>query len=340
MTNEINETNGLLNSALFSPEIPNLLWWLDKNTIYSEERETHWKKFALNIGFTASEIEHIIFNVQWKSSPTAYILKKYRDSTRVSLKQLIDSFSKREATPLTDTFLEPLLLSLVKHWCQNRQLPPLDQIFQDPQMDHEIGKTILVESEIMSIFISKFDKQLTWASLGRNLGYKKSTLSKILYKIRINYSPAKLCFKLWKNNKNFNKLILFNYDNFIESYLVSLGGWANVNSLIAIIYNCSNLQNAIQDILFNVIIQNKDIRCLTYPILRMDYIIRNISNEISPDPKSDPNQLECTICMDGQKNMLLFPCKHLSCCENCSLKISTCPICRSHITKKMRIHLS
>lgn len=56
---------------------------------------------------------------------------------------------------------------------------------------------------------------------------------------------------------------------------------------------------------------------------------------VSPDP-------ECIICMDNFKNVVLYPCGHLSLCKNCYLKLPLkhlgqyfpkreCPTCRGRI---------
>lgn len=46
---------------------------------------------------------------------------------------------------------------------------------------------------------------------------------------------------------------------------------------------------------------------------------------------------KCTICYENYSCILLKPCNHVPSCEICQLKIEVCPLCRSGITKKIKI---
>jgi len=59
--------------------------------------------------------------------------------------------------------------------------------------------------------------------------------------------------------------------------------------------------------------------------------------ELLQDEDADSSTL-CKICMGFQHNIVFIPCGHLCCCENCSGKITHCPICRALIEKKQKIH--
>ena len=46
------------------------------------------------------------------------------------------------------------------------------------------------------------------------------------------------------------------------------------------------------------------------------------------------NEIKCTICYEKNRNVILYPCRHLVLCQNCSetIKIyndSKCPLCRT-----------
>ena len=349
---DLNNPN-LNETVLNHPEIPNILGWLDRNIIYSEEREDDWEKFARRIGFSNADVGDINFSVRWKTSPTAYILKNYRETSRCSLKQLIKTMDHigyfNEFSRTKDLFM-----SLVKHWCKNRNLPQIDQICLDPIMNHEIGKTILLESEIVTIFMTKFDKDRPYRiNFGRELGYGTQTIRRMERRISRNFSPAKKTFKLWKEikaqSKVQNKLQAFDCINFINAYLEAMGGKQNANHLIAIIYNTDKLPDSIKYVLYKCI--RRDYRHLgNYPLLKMEKPKDPTDSKDTIDSKvkvpsvypnlNQPNPLECPICMDGQKNVLFLPCKHVSTCEKCSEKVSTCPVCRKMIERKMKIHLS
>lgn len=48
----------------------------------------------------------------------------------------------------------------------------------------------------------------------------------------------------------------------------------------------------------------------------------------------------CCVCFERDRSVLLRPCSHLALCENCSKKVSNCPICRSRITTKINVKVS
>jgi len=47
-------------------------------------------------------------------------------------------------------------------------------------------------------------------------------------------------------------------------------------------------------------------------------------------------QAECTICMDAKPDQTFIPCGHCVCCEECSSKLTSCPLCRKKITQKVK----
>jgi len=57
----------------------------------------------------------------------------------------------------------------------------------------------------------------------------------------------------------------------------------------------------------------------------------------------DPTQVftsnldECSICMDNDKQIIFYPCKHYHCCSQCSKLCNICPICRHSIYFKVHI---
>jgi len=51
------------------------------------------------------------------------------------------------------------------------------------------------------------------------------------------------------------------------------------------------------------------------------------------------NYTDCTICMDNDKNTIFYPCRHFYCCNNCSRSLKLCPICRTDIRMKIRLHI-
>ena len=48
------------------------------------------------------------------------------------------------------------------------------------------------------------------------------------------------------------------------------------------------------------------------------------------------NDDECAICMEFDKEIIFYPCKHYYCCKYCSKSFELCPICRSVIIYKIK----
>ena len=63
---------------------------------------------------------------------------------------------------------------------------------------------------------------------------------------------------------------------------------------------------------------------------------QNISS--STPPANSEILMECVICFDGLKCMVMLPCSHLCVCESCAGNVDTCPICRQVVTNKHKIY--
>jgi hypothetical protein len=47
----------------------------------------------------------------------------------------------------------------------------------------------------------------------------------------------------------------------------------------------------------------------------------------------------CIICYDALRNCIFDPCKHVICCDNCSMNVTKCPICTTQINKYEIVYL-
>ena len=43
---------------------------------------------------------------------------------------------------------------------------------------------------------------------------------------------------------------------------------------------------------------------------------------------------KCCICYENNVNVIFLPCGHICCCENCTLSIIKCPLCRELVLYK------
>jgi len=65
-------------------------------------------------------------------------------------------------------------------------------------------------------------------------------------------------------------------------------------------------------------------------LVKIDTAKKNLSKESSV----------CVICFSNEKNMLFIPCGHLSSCDECSVSLKNCPICRVEIQQKIKAFIS
>jgi len=67
---------------------------------------------------------------------------------------------------------------------------------------------------------------------------------------------------------------------------------------------------------------------------------KEIKNKSTPPTTETGNgNMKCVICLEKDKCFLFLPCRHVSCCEDCSNKVNQCPICRNRIDSKLKIFL-
>ena len=59
--------------------------------------------------------------------------------------------------------------------------------------------------------------------------------------------------------------------------------------------------------------------------------------------QDDNNQLseskKCIICCDNDRNTVFMNCRHLSCCDQCTVNLSECPICKAEIVMQIKIFI-
>lgn len=59
-----------------------------------------------------------------------------------------------------------------------------------------------------------------------------------------------------------------------------------------------------------------------------------------PTLQAESSVLECVICMQRCKTVVLQPCLHLCCCTECSSQVQTCPICRKRVQRRLKIFMA
>ena len=53
----------------------------------------------------------------------------------------------------------------------------------------------------------------------------------------------------------------------------------------------------------------------------------------------DIDRFRCSICCDREVQIVFLPCQHLTSCEQCSIRIDDCPICRTNIDRRLRVYI-
>jgi len=70
---------------------------------------------------------------------------------------------------------------------------------------------------------------------------------------------------------------------------------------------------------------------------------KQYEGETVPIPLSNASpviqDIQCVICLENQRNVMLQPCGHAQVCQRCSYEISECPTCRAKISHRLRMYL-
>lgn len=73
----------------------------------------------------------------------------------------------------------------------------------------------------------------------------------------------------------------------------------------------------------------------------LDKAIKDVVNEQSPSHTSpEPLRSFCVVCQDEEPHMINATCGHFCMCNECSKRLSNCPICRSPIQQLIRVFQS
>ena len=67
-------------------------------------------------------------------------------------------------------------------------------------------------------------------------------------------------------------------------------------------------------------------------------ILKNENKELIDELNSVKDEYRCTICYENSKKIVIEPCNHFCCCEDCLEMIDKCPICRGEIKKIIKIY--
>lgn len=71
--------------------------------------------------------------------------------------------------------------------------------------------------------------------------------------------------------------------------------------------------------------------------------IRKITKELERTKQASEENMQCCICRDEPKTVLLLPCRHLCLCEACAQHLdrgllTECPVCREYINDKIKVY--
>jgi len=79
-----------------------------------------------------------------------------------------------------------------------------------------------------------------------------------------------------------------------------------------------------------------------------DMLLREHNQTMQPEPvapaeaalgEDEEEAHQCVVCFDNDISIVFGPCGHACCCEECSTRLSDCPVCRTRIDTKMRFFL-
>ena len=64
----------------------------------------------------------------------------------------------------------------------------------------------------------------------------------------------------------------------------------------------------------------------------------HVIEETTPRSMVAQEQKLCVICLDKERDMVLTPCFHLCVCTECSVPLTSCPLCRNVIVTKNKVY--
>ena len=257
------------------------------------------KEFANHLGFSASEIEYIKFISDFPVSPTKAFLSLYRTREGACVSKLKGCFS--------------IPIKKVGTWTTKTNNLALSYIRYNERLSI---KKILENTDLVSFFILRFDSYGDFILMAEFLGFKEGEINQTLRDIRS------------KRNKTFLELIF-------EKILAK--GVTNMKQVMGAI--CLVIPDGKVEV-------NRLILSTSYGSVKLKtYILgivlslpdNKLNNNRSIDNISENNLLECSICCDGERDVVFMPCRHYITCLTCSRKLDKCPICRKKIENKIEI---
>lgn len=160
-----------------------------------------WKILAKSLHLSDSDISHISLSSQFGStSPTKTFLSLYRKKNNASLPTMILSFlNSLDDTTFWNKKSGNLLLSLIRNWLFQHHYPIRlvdDAVAGHPCNFHAI-KLLLETSEIISLFILRFDPHHLWKQLATDLHFTPSEINNTLKQISAPSNPFHLTLDKW-----------------------------------------------------------------------------------------------------------------------------------------------
>lgn len=70
------------------------------------------------------------------------------------------------------------------------------------------------------------------------------------------------------------------------------------------------------------------------------YINFKKGHEYVNHQRSQDGELKCSICYEQCRDILFHPCLHVCACSGCSLRLSSCPVCRQIIIFEQKIYIT
>jgi hypothetical protein len=110
--------------------------------------------------------------------------------------------------------------------------------------------------------------------------------------------------------------------------LISSNKTAKVRDILSFLHKLPLAEDVITDF-------KKLIRCTEIPEIKPKQ--EATAAEVKIEESS--SNIECVVCLERQKRVMLNPCKHLCCCKECSKKVDTCPLCRKKVEEKIDVYL-
>jgi len=267
-----------------------------------------WRSLAKTLDLNEFDISHIALASQFSTrSPTKTFLGLYRNKPNATLRHLIQAFlNSLDDNGHWNKKTGDLLLSLIRNWFALHHYPVhmVDDAVAGRACPFYDIKSLLEKSEIITLFVLRFDPPQLWHQLASALHFTSIEISTTLNQITSPSNPCQLVLKKWLNI-------------------------ATNPTLETILDALHRATKPVSEVTTSGSGREKSMVVLA--------VSRGGDSGGGGSGGGGSESKQCVICLSQTLEILYMPCQHLVACQECSKRLNKCPLCRANITTKIKV---